>query len=279
MIAFIGSVFSPYYYHARQRGQGEPTGYCAFNIALHGPGSTRWAMTERSGRVVARNQAELVIGPSALAFDGSALSLEFDEVAVPWPRRLRGRLRLLPTAMTSRDLALDAAGQHRWWPIAPSARIEVELTQPALRWHGQAYWDMNAGSGPLEDSFRHWHWSRAELPEGAGILYDVTRRDGSSQCVALRCAPTGAVEEVAAPPAQQLPPGLWRVARGTRVDPGHRARVRQTLVDAPFYARSVLATHVLGAPALAVHESLDLERFRQPWVRLLLPFRMPRRAG
>jgi carotenoid 1,2-hydratase len=27
-----------------------------------------------------------------------------------------------------------------------------------------------------------------------------------------------------------------------------------------------------------VHESLDLDRFAQRWVQLLLPFRMPRRA-
>jgi hypothetical protein len=27
---------------------------------------------------------------------------------------------------------------------------------------------------------------------------------------------------------------------------------------------------------MTVHESLDLDRFRRPWVQCLLPFRMPR---
>jgi hypothetical protein len=28
-----------------------------------------------------------------------------------------------------------------------------------------------------------------------------------------------------------------------------------------------------------MHESLSLDRFRKTWVRMLLPFRMPRRAA
>jgi carotenoid 1,2-hydratase len=32
----------------------------------------------------------------------------------------------------------------------------------------------------------------------------------------------------------------------------------------------------LGAVAPAIHESLDLNRFRARWVQCLLPFRMPR---
>ena len=31
-----------------------------------------------------------------------------------------------------------------------------------------------------------------------------------------------------------------------------------------------------GSDALAVHESLDLDRFSRRWVQCLLPFRMPR---
>ena len=53
----------------------------------------------------------------------------------------------------------------------------------------------------------------------------------------------------------------------------------QTLEDGPFYARSLLDTRLLGEPAMAVHESLSLQRFRAPWVQVLLPFRMPRRAA
>jgi carotenoid 1,2-hydratase len=53
--------------------------------------------------------------------------------------------------------------------------------------------------------------------------------------------------------------------------------VRQTLEDAPFYSRSLLQTQLLGSPATAIHESLDLDRFASRWVQCLLPFRMPRR--
>ena len=32
----------------------------------------------------------------------------------------------------------------------------------------------------------------------------------------------------------------------------------------------------MGEPMTSVHESLNLDRFDATWVRLLLPFRMPR---
>ena len=50
----------------------------------------------------------------------------------------------------------------------------------------------------------------------------------------------------------------------------------KTLEDTPFYARSLLDTHLLGQAAVAVHESLSLARFRSGWVQAMLPFRMPR---
>jgi hypothetical protein len=59
----------------------------------------------------------------------------------------------------------------------------------------------------------------------------------------------------------------------------HDVRVT-TLLDAPFYARSRLAWResIAGADAslnvVAMHESVDLDRFDAGWVRFLLPFRM-----
>jgi carotenoid 1,2-hydratase len=52
--------------------------------------------------------------------------------------------------------------------------------------------------------------------------------------------------------------------------------VIRTFEDAPFYARTLLETRVSGIAGPAVHESLDLDRFRSLWVQCLLPFRMPR---
>ena len=68
------------------------------------------------------------------------------------------------------------------------------------------------------------------------------------------------------------------MARSTRSDAGSAPRVTQALEDGPFYARSVIQAQWSGEPVTALHESLSLARFGAGWVRLLLPFRMPRRA-
>ena len=47
VIAFVGSVFSPYYAAARRAGRGDPDHHCAINVALYGEGPHRWAHTER----------------------------------------------------------------------------------------------------------------------------------------------------------------------------------------------------------------------------------------
>jgi carotenoid 1,2-hydratase len=73
-----------------------------------------------------------------------------------------------------------------------------------------------------------------------------------------------------------LPRGFWRLPRTTRTDRGTQARVMQTLEDSPFYARSVVETHLLGRRVTAMHEALSLDRFDTPWMRLLLPFKAPR---
>ena len=47
LIAFVGSVFSPYYAWARQRGAADPVNHCALNVGLYGRRAARWSMTER----------------------------------------------------------------------------------------------------------------------------------------------------------------------------------------------------------------------------------------
>ena len=135
VIAFLGSVFSPYYAWARRRGRGDPLRHCALNVALYGT-RRRWAMTERRDAAVQRGADFLAIGPSTLDWDGSTLTIRIDEIAVPLPRRIRGTLRLYPSALETRTLALDAAGLHRWRPIAPCARVEVAMDSPGLSWSG-----------------------------------------------------------------------------------------------------------------------------------------------
>jgi carotenoid 1,2-hydratase len=158
LIAFIGSVFSPYY---ALSGWADPLNHCAMNVALYGPNDNRWAMTERRRSALDRTRSHLSIGPSTLVWDGDALTATIDEVTAPLPSRLRGTIRLYPDAIFDTPFELDAAGRHVWRPIAPRARVEVSMTEPGLSWSGNGYFDTNAGSEPLQDAFSTWNWSRA----------------------------------------------------------------------------------------------------------------------
>jgi carotenoid 1,2-hydratase len=51
----------------------------------------------------------------------------------------------------------------------------------------------------------------------------------------------------------------------------------QTLEDTPFYVRSQIASSLLGEEVVSIHETLDVPRVVSLPVRLMLPWRMPRR--
>ncbi|MCJ2053032.1 carotenoid 1,2-hydratase [Methylobacterium sp. J-070] len=272
VIAFIGSVFSPYYGWSADR---DPFAHCAMNVVLYGARS-RFAMTERGASSVSRSADHIAIGPSAMHWDGTALTIRIDERGAPVPRRLRGTVRLEPRGFTGGPFHLDRAGRHRWWPMAPASRVEVAFDEPGLRWSGSGYFDTNDGDEPLGAAFSSWTWCRADLPDGAAILYDVRHREGGGQNLSLRFSADGGRREIRPPTAASLPKtSFWRMARDTRSDDG-RARVLATYEDTPFYARSLLASTLCGEPVRAMHESLSLDRFRNPLVQLMLPFRMPR---
>lgn len=273
-------MFSPYYALARGRGPARALDYCAINVALYGAAGKRWAMTERGAGSVRRAPERLQVGPSSIGWEAGALVVRFAEIGVPVPRRLSGTVRLTPSAVFGDVHALEASGRHRWWPVAPCSSVEVELERPRLHWAGHGYHDSNWGDEPLERGFSGWHWSRSWLPDGStAVLYDTAPRGQRPTNLALRFDPAGHCVPIDAPPRQALPPTVWRVPRLARSDADSPPLLRETLEDAPFYARSLLTTRLAGAAAQTFHESLSLDRFGRGWVRMLLPFRMPRRPG
>jgi carotenoid 1,2-hydratase len=272
VIGFVGSVFSPYYHWAGRR---DPDNHVALNVALYGPRGG-WAMTERGRGALTRDPVTLAIGPSAMEWDGTALTIRIDEVTAPIPSRLRGLVRLYPDAMMGTGYPLDPTGSHVWRPIATRAAVEVMLDRPSLNWRGEGYFDSNYGPEPLQQGFRHWRWSRAHLRRDTAVLYEGERRDGSGFAMGLRFDPTGGVQEVELPPEVELPRTGWRMPRLTRCDAGADARIRATWEDTPFYARTALSSRLFGEAADAVHESLSLDRLDRVTTRLMLPFRMPR---
>ena len=301
-------MFSPYYHWAsrsRLRREGraaEADDHVALNLALYGD-TRRWAMTERSAASLRRDRHTLSIARSHVHWNGQALTVEIDEWASPWPRRLRGTLRIFPQALSRHVSALDAEGAHRWAPIAPCARAELHLSEPALRWSGVAYLDSNEGDEPVTVPFSHWHWQRAALPDGGtAVVYDVVRKSreaceahqaheaheadktragkgteagASAATIAMHFDARGGERAIdSVPPAHDLPHTSWGIQRRARSETP--VVVQQSLENTPFYARSLLELGWKGRRVPAVHETLSIPRLASPWVRMLLPARMPR---
>ncbi|MDH4052105.1 MAG: carotenoid 1,2-hydratase [Rubrivivax sp.] len=240
-------------------------------------------MTERGKRQLARSARDLAIGPSQLHWDGNALHIDIDEVGMPVPRRVRGRVRVHPQGLCRFVAPLDAQGRHRWGPIAPCARIEVEFDVPGLHWSGHAYLDSNEGDEPVDHAFHAWDWSRATMSDGStAVMYDVrargASRDAQQSLVARRFGADGASVPFEPPARQALPRSAWWIERATRTAPGAPARVVTTLEDTPFYVRSVVEQSLCGERVTAMHESLDVPRLVSLPVQCMLPCRMPRRA-
>jgi carotenoid 1,2-hydratase len=276
IIAFIGSVFSPYYARARRRGPADPMEHCALNVVVYGAGRQMWAMTEFAARHCGRDATRLDIGGSRLGWSGGRLTIDIDERLTPGDAPLRGRVTVDPDALTDQLFPLDADGLHVWTPLAPRARVTVELSEPGLSFAGDGYLDGNAGERPVAADFVSWDWSRSCHAERATVLYDARRRDGSRLALALASDADGAFQPIAAPATVALPRSRWRMPRLTGADAGATPRLTASLEDTPFYARSLIEADIGGEPILSVHETLDCDRLASRWVEALLPARMPR---
>ena len=165
--------------------------------------------------------------------------------------------------------------------MAPSSRVEV-----ALRASRVCAGAAPATSTPTTATRR----SRPPSPtgpgagptcaDGAAILYDVDRRDGAGQNLSLRFAADGTPPRTSTRRRRAALPrdALLADAAQTRSDDGRaevRAHLRGHAVLRPL---AVCASTLCGEAVRPVHESLSLDRFRNPLVRLMLPFRMPRRT-
>ena len=275
MIAFIGSVFSPYYAWSGWR---DPMQHCAINVALYRlkGGLAPWTMTERGARHVSRDARHFRVGRNALHWDGEFLEIEVDDVAAPAPTRVRGTIRVRPQVETGIATLLEAEGRHVWRPFAPKARVELVFRNPALNWSGDGYFDSNSGDEPLERAFRTWRWARAHGEDGLSVYYEADRRRAAPFRLAIDIAADGSGAESRPPPDAPLPRPLWGVTRTGWNDAGAAVTGLKTLEDAPFYTRQTYEGVLKGKPARFVHESLDLDRLKHPVLRALLPFRMPR---
>lgn len=274
VIAMLGNAFSPRWARARQRDPASSSlDFSAMNVALRSGGASRWALTERGRAQVARSAEHVAIGSSEMAWEGDDLVVHIDERSAPWRERMRGTIRLVPLAHSELCVDLDPGGVHTWSPRIPIASVEVDFEEPRIRFRGTGYFDMNQGKSPLEDTFDSWSWSRVSDGENVAIAYDVATREGVSVARAF----SGARGQLLVPARHDavvtLPTTRFGLARTARAEAGPISLVR-TLEDGPFYARSIVSTTIAGSRALGMHETVSLDRFRSPWVRFLVPFRM-----
>ncbi len=277
VIALLGNPFSPAYARARQLGAANALGFCAMNVALYARGASGWALRERRVAVAQRAADGVAIGASTMRWDGDRLAIDLDERTTPFGRPVRGTIVLHPEAHTGLDLPVDERGDHRWWPVAPLARIEVNLPQPGVRFSGHGYHDANAGTSPLESTFESWNWSRARAEGAALLTYDLACSSGAERSLALRVSPRGEIDDLERSRKAPLARTIWALERHAHADRGHGARVVRTLEDGPFYARALVETRLGGRPVLAMHEALAPHRLRRAWVRLLAGARISTR--
>ena len=236
-------------------------------------------MTDRGAAALRQSRDVFEVGPSRMAWRGDRLVIDIDErAAPPVPGRVRGRITVVPSALTAEELALTPDERHRWRPFAPVARIEVRLGG-AWDWDGHGYFDANFGAAALEADFRTWNWGRYPVRDGAICFYDAVRADGTALAVAKRFGADGRAEDVEALPLTRFSRSLWAVARETRADAGFRPRQVKPMLDAPFYSRSLVRTKIAGEETVGVHEALDLRRLKGPWLMPMLALRVPRRRG
>lgn len=244
-------------------------------------------MTERGEASLDQGPRHLRIGPSGMAMQDGTLLIDFAETALPWPGqrfwpgRVSGRIELVPEIASDGYVDLDREGRHIWSPLMPRAKAVVACDAlPGGGWQGRAYHDMNFGDRPIEQDFIGWDWARGSAgPDGDTIiLYDARPRTGPPRRLGLRYSGSPIPDILDLPGRQDLPQGFWGVRSGVACDGDRAPTLVRRLEDGPFYTRACIETTLGGQRLEMVHETLDCRRLSNPLVRLMLTFRMPRRA-
>lgn len=237
-------------------------------------------MTDRGRAALRTRYDSFTVGPSSLHWSGDTLTIDIDEMgALPIVAPVKGRITLTPKAVTNVEMPLTEDGAHIWRPFAPISDIDVDLNGAGWEWSGHGYLDANFGTRALETDFSYWTWGRYPTADGAVCIYDAQRRDGTVLDAAVRFDAAGGAKIASAPPSTRFKRSLWQVHRETRADAGYMPKQTLNMLDAPFYSRSVVRTQLDGEVVEGVHEALDLNRFRSPFLKPMLAVRVPRRAG
>ncbi len=278
VIALLGNPFSPAYSWARRRDGARALNFCSMNVAIYARGASAWTLVERQVAERDRAPTGVAIGGSAMRWTGGHLVVEIDERTTPMGRPVRGRIVLHPETRTDLELTIDERSEHRWWPIAPLCRIEVDMLFPGVRFSGHGYHDANAGAVPLESSFENWSWSRARSEHGALLTYDVACSSGTQRSLAFQVSRGGVIEALENLRQVRLRRTSWGLEQIARADDGYDARQVRSLEDGPFYARALVETRLGGRGVVAMHEVLAAHRLRRHWVRFLASFRMRRES-
>ncbi len=273
IIIFVGSVFSPYY---AWKNWADPGDHCAINMALYGP-PQRWSMTERRRQDTRRTATRYETGNSRVQLVDGGLEVDFDEIGAPFPRRVRGRVRVDLPYLNKESFQLDTRAHHFWSPACSHAKISVDFERPGLSWQGHGYVDSNFGLEPVTKGFDYWDWSRTPLDNGETLIRYVTDPVGSTQRdLHIKIGEDGSIRPAIQTQSVDLPAtSIWRISRRAGAMEQAAPKIVQTLEDTPFYSRSII-DYAQGTSGLATHETLSCRRLRSPIVRTLLPFRMPR---
>lgn len=234
-----------------------------------------------------RSAEGLCLARNSIEWQGDELVIRIHDQR-PWARGpVSGEIRVRATRRYAPRIDLASNGHHDWFPVSPASTACVRMSNPDLSFDGIAYHDVNHGDRPLEQDFVEWDWSRlTPVGESAGsklsgiITYDVaTRRDATHKRRAFAFDDARGLRRADTAGTELLDGGkaFWGVRRRLVGDSGTQAVHRRALEDSPFYTRSLISTTMRNRPYRGVHESLRLDRFVDPVVQCMLPFRIRRR--